>query len=538
MTISEVTPVLQVDDLHVAFESSGHLITAVDGVSFKVRAGQILGIVGESGSGKSVTSRAIMRMIHRPGRITRGSIRLMSREVTSLTESQMEQLRGSVVAMVFQDPQSALNPVLKIRVQIAEALRNHGADRRSATRRTIELLSKVGIPNPQKAAEKYPHEFSGGMRQRVVIAIALANNPDVLIADEPTTALDVTVQAQILRLLRDLRDELGIAILFITHDLGVVGELCDDVLVMRHGKIVESGSVGQVLTRPSHPYTVQLMEAIPKLSAPVREDAPNPALRPILELCQVRINVNTRSSFLTPPDPFFAVDGISLEIRPGETLALVGESGCGKSTLSRGIIGINRVTSGEILLEGKNATTMKSEELARSVQYVFQDPYSSLNPRRTAGQSLSEALLIAGTPRKELRDRSVELLERVHLESDHLDRYPWAFSGGQRQRIGIARALATRPKLMILDEPVSALDVSIQAQILDLLKDLQKASDLAFLFISHDLAVVKEISHSVAVMRGGKIVEQGRTAQVFDRPEASYTRELLAATPDFEKVMA
>lgn len=539
MITSHDAPGLEVKDLQVTFETPARVITAVDGVSFSLMPGQILGIVGESGSGKSVTSRAIMRLLHSPGRVTGGSIILKGQEITAMNEREMEKLRGPVVAMVFQDPQSALNPVMRIKDQVAEALRIHGTAKESVHDRTIELLTQVGIPNPGQAAEQFPHQFSGGMRQRVVIAIALANNPDVLIADEPTTALDVTVQAQILDLLSDLRERLGIAILFITHDLGVVAGLCDDVIVMRHGKVLERGSVQQVLQAPKHPYTIELMDALPNLSSPLRDDTPAPTEHDaVLEIRDLRVDLQARSSVFSKKAPFFAVDGVSLHVHAGETLALVGESGCGKSTTSRTIVGVHNPTSGEIFVDGQSSRTLPSRELARKVQYVFQDPYSSLNPRRTAGQSLSEALAIVGTPRTELRDRSVELLERVRMGAEHLDRYPWEFSGGQRQRIGIARALATQPKLLILDEPVSALDVSIQAQVLDLLVELQRESDLAYLFISHDLAVVRDISHRVAVMRRGQIVEQGTTAQIFTYPEAEYTRTLLAATPDVERAIA
>jgi ABC-type glutathione transport system ATPase component len=377
------------------------------------------------------------------------------------------------------------------------------------------------------------------MRQRVVIAIALANKPDVLIADEPTTALDVTVQAQILKLIRGLRDELGIGVIFITHDMGVVAELCDDVVVMYHGSVVERGPVRQVLTSPREKYTIDLMAAIPKMDSPLREDAPRPQHTPVLEIRDLRTDLNTqRKSLFRKPTPFFAVNGVSLHVDEGETLALVGESGCGKSTLSRTVVGINAPTEGEILLDGRpigDMTLHEQRRVARSVQYVFQDPYSSLNPRRTAGQSLEEALSIVGVPKRELRRRSEELMDRVSLPAEYLDRYPYAFSGGQRQRIGIARALASDPRMLILDEPVSALDVSIQAQILDLLTELQRESNLAYLFISHDLAVVREISHRVAVMYKGRIVEQGTTAEVFGNPQAEYTKTLLAATPDLDK---
>ncbi|RZT27512.1 peptide/nickel transport system ATP-binding protein/glutathione transport system ATP-binding protein [Kribbella sp. VKM Ac-2569] len=534
-------PLLRVHDLEVTFDLQDEQLKAVDGVSFDVRPGRILGIVGESGSGKSVTSRAIMQMIRHPGKVTGGEVRLNGRDLLRLNEKEMLAVRGKEVAMIFQDPQAALNPVMRIKDQVVEALHIHGVDSATAQARALELLEQVGIPNVPEAARKFPHQFSGGMRQRVVIAIALANNPSLLIADEPTTALDVTIQAQILDLLRRLRDELGVAILFITHDMGVVAELCDDVVVMHLGRIVERGPVRKVLTAPEDPYTIGLMDAIPKMDSPLRDDAPEQE-HTVLEVRELKTDVNTaRPGWFRKPKPFYAVNGVSLEVRAGETLALVGESGCGKSTLSRTVVGINEPAGGEILVNGTAVSARSDEQrraLARTIQYVFQDPYSSLNPRRTAGQSLEEALRIAGVPRADVRDRSVELLERVSLGPQYLDRYPWAFSGGQRQRIGIARALASDPRLLILDEPVSALDVSIQAQILTLLTDLQKTFDLAYLFISHDLAVVREISHRVAVMNHGEIVEQGTTEDVFENPQHPYTRTLLTATPDLDKAIA
>lgn len=528
-------PVLRVEDLHVTFTLEHGSVVAVDNISFELLPGQILGIVGESGSGKSVTSKALMRMLRHPGRVDSGNIKLHGRDLLALSAKEMLEVRGKEIAMIFQDPQAALNPVMRIKDQIIEAMKIHGVDRESARVRAIELLEKVGIPEPAVAAEKYPHQFSGGMRQRVVIAIALANEPSVLIADEPTTALDVTIQAQILDLLRRLRDELGIAILFITHDMGVVAELCDDVVVMHQGHIVERGTVRQVLSNPVDDYTIGLMAAIPKTDSPLRDDAPEANSLPTLAVKELRTNVNLqRRGLFRRTTPHFAVDGVSLHILPGETLALVGESGCGKSTLSRTIVGINEVTSGEIEVDGVSVSTMSAgqkKSMVQSIQYVFQDPYSSLNPRRTAGQSLEEALTVAGVDRHDVRDRSVELLNRVSLGPEYLDRYPWAFSGGQRQRIGIARALASDPKLLILDEPVSALDVSIQAQILELLRELQEQYTLSYLFISHDLTVVRDISHRVAVMKKGQIVETGTTQQVYNAPQHPYTRALLDATP-------
>jgi len=542
MNTTDTHYVARVEDLEVTFDLPTGPLVAVDGVSFDLRPGQILGIVGESGSGKSVTSRTLMGMLRHPGRVTRGRVEVNGKDLVSLAEKEVRAARGREIAMIFQDPQAALNPVMRVKDQIIEAMRIHGVERHAAHERAIELLDKVGIPNPAEAAEKFPHQFSGGMRQRVVIAIALANNPSVLIADEPTTALDVTIQAQILDLLRRLRDELGVAIVFITHDMGVVAELCDDVIVMKSGKVVERGPVADVLRTPKDPYTIALMAAIPRLDSPLRADAPSVREAAVLEVRDLRVDLNAdRRALLRRPVPFFAVNGVSIAVHAGETVSLVGESGCGKSTLSRTIVGINKSASGEILHGGRPVSGMDSAErraMTRSIQYVFQDPYSSLNPRRTAGQSLEEALLVAGVPRREIRDRSVALLERVSLSAEHLDRYPYAFSGGQRQRIGIARALASDPELLILDEPVSALDVSIQAQILDLLRDLQKQDGLAYLFISHDLAVVREISHKVAVMRKGQIVESGTAAEVFGSPQHEYTRTLLAATPDLDKAFA
>ena len=527
-------PLLRVTNLVTTFTTATEVVRAVDGVSFEVQPGHIVGIVGESGSGKSVTSRSIMRMVRSPGRIESGSIELNGHDVLTLTEPEMRRVRGREMAMIFQDPQSTLNPVITIGKQIEEALRIHGADAATARLRSVELLTQVGIPNPELAVERYQHEYSGGMRQRVVIAIALANNPALLIADEPTTALDVTIQAQILDLLRTLRNELGIAIVLITHDMGVVAEICDDVLVMYQGAIVERGSVRQVLDAPTHPYTQKLMRAVPKMDSPLRVAAPATET-PVLEVRELRTDVMAGSRGLfRKKAPFYAVDGVSLEVRAGETLALVGESGCGKSTLSRTIVGIHRPASGSILVNGNDVTeptAANARAVIAGVQYVFQDPYSSLNPRRTAGQSIEEALREAGFPNREIPDRAIELFEQVGLPASYLQRYPFAFSGGQRQRIGIARALAGRARALILDEPVSALDVSIQSEIIELLTDLQERLGLGYLFISHDLAVVREISHRVAVMYKGRIVETGTAAEVFESPRDPYTQKLLASTP-------
>ncbi|WP_255408509.1 ABC transporter ATP-binding protein [Plantactinospora sp. KBS50] len=531
-------------------------------------------------------------------------MRLASTDVLDAPEDQMRDLRGRQIAMIFQDPQAALNPVMTVGDQIVEALLVHGVDRTAARARARELLGQVGIPDVERTIKLYPHEFSGGMRQRVVIAIALANKPSVIVADEPTTALDVTIQAQILELLAQLRRDLGIAIVLITHDMGVVAQLCDDVLVMYGGQVVERGPAAEVFRHPRHPYTYALLRAVPRLSAGGREplpaiagSPPNPADLPpgcsfaprcpaVVERCHterpplatvapgraaacwvsgdggeiavlpvrrstraavdtrqpailhvdgLRTNVASGHGRLSRTTPVWAVNGVSLEVRSGETLGLVGESGCGKSTLSRSIVGITRPTEGRVTVAGRDVTAMRPGDLrtvAATVQYVFQDPYASLNPRRTIGQSIEEALGQAGVSGADLATRARELLERVGLDGDHLDRYPYAFSGGQRQRIGIARALAASPKMLILDEPVSALDVSIQAQIINLLEQLRDEFSLGYLFIAHDLAVVRHLSDRVAVMYLGRIVETGTAEQVYESPQHPYTAALLSSTPE------
>ena len=600
-------PLLHVEGLTVSFPTNSGIVRAANDVSFDIQPGRILGVVGESGSGKSVTARAIMRMVRSPGRIDAGVITLDGEDLLAKTEPEMRALRGKRVAMIFQDPQATLNPVMKVGDQITEALMVHGTGKAAARERAIELLTQVGIPDVARTIDQYPHEFSGGMRQRVVIAIALANDPALLIADEPTTALDVTIQAQILRLLVDLRRDRGVAIMMITHDMGVVAELCDDLIVMYGGRVVESGSVEEVFARPKHPYTIALLKAVPRLDSSVDDKLPAipgsptdpanlptgcsfhprctfaidkcsierpplmelepghdaacwvsaaggsvvslpiPAVRsrqanadddsaPILRLENVRTNVGSRRrGLLGTAAPVWAVNGVSLEVRAGETLGLVGESGCGKSTLSRAIVGINRQTEGTIEVGGRDVSGMSKSDLQRiasTVQYVFQDPYASLNPRRTVGQSLQEALAQAGVTGSAARVRARELMQRVGLSAEHLDRYPFAFSGGQRQRVGIARALASNPKMIICDEPVSALDVSIQAQIINLLEELRDEFGLGYLFIAHDLAIVRHLSDRTAVMYLGRIVEMGTTEQVYGSPQHPYTAALLASTPE------
>ncbi|MEU5030583.1 ABC transporter ATP-binding protein [Streptomyces milbemycinicus] len=611
---SKRVPLLRVEGLRTEFKLKSGGVKAVNDVSFDIYPGDVLGIVGESGSGKSVTARSIMRMVRPPGEVVAGSVRFDDEDLLALPEREMRRRRGSKVAMVFQDPQAALNPVMKVGDQIVEAMTVHGVDKKTARKRAVELLEQVGIPDVQRKIDQYPHQFSGGMRQRVVIAIALANDPALLIADEPTTALDVTIQAQILRLLAKLRTELGIAVAIITHDMGVVAELCTDVVVMYSGRTVEKGTVEQVFNHPRHPYTAALLEAMPRLdqdlagqplpaipgtppdpaappagcafaprcrfaedactqaqpalleirdvgqtaacfvaqrgvdicasdapaaaraehAAPAPRSAP-PTDAPVLEVRDLRVDVGSRRSGLFHRDPpVYAVDSVSLSVHAGRTLGLVGESGCGKSTLSRSIVGINPVTEGSILVDGTDVSAMRNEDIKKvrsSVQYLFQDPYASLNPRRTIRQSLSEALAFRGFSGGALEEEARSLIAQVGLRPEHLDRYPHAFSGGQRQRIGIARALARQPRTLILDEPVSALDMSIQAQIINLLEKLQNELGLGYLFIAHDLSVVRHLSDTVAVMYLGRIVEYGEVAEVYGNPQHPYTAALLSSSP-------
>jgi peptide/nickel transport system ATP-binding protein len=600
---------LEVSDLTTVFHLPTGDIRAVNRVSFTLEKGEVMGIVGESGSGKSVTARSLMRMVRHPGEIVSGKVLLNGVDLLSLEEKEMRAIRGKQIAMVFQDPQATLNPVHTIGAQISEALIVHGSSKEEAKTRSIELLNQVGIPNPEVSLDRYPHELSGGMRQRVVIAIALANKAELLIADEPTTALDVTIQAQILQLLLQLRDSLGISIIMITHDMGVIAEVCDKTLVMYGGRVVERGEVVEIFNKPLHPYTAALLSTVPRISSDRSEELvaipgspPDPANLPqgcafsprcnfaesscsssVPDLIQIsksgfsacfvrekghnldfRPNVSRKkkqqtqlgsSSIITVSDVFVdvgskrkglfgskspavnAVAGLSLEIRPGETLGLVGESGCGKSTLSRAIVGINSFTSGKCVIAGRDVTQMNAEDrqwVSSHVQYVFQDPFASLNPRRTIAQSIGEALNVAGVDSSEIDKRAAELMERVGLDPKYLDRFPYAFSGGQRQRIGIARALAAKPKILILDEPVSALDVSIQAQIINLLQELRDDLGLAFLFIAHDLSVVRHLSDRVAVMYLGKIVEIGSAEDIYGNPKHPYTKALLASSPEPE----
>ncbi len=529
---------LTVEDLRVSFATQSGRVQAVDGVSFELQPGEVLAIVGESGSGKSVTAQTVLGLTRSPNAEIAGSIRLGEQELVDASESELQAVRGSRVGMVFQDPMTSFNPVYRIGWQIAEAIRAHRGEvsKGEAHKRAIDLLDSVGIPNAAQRVDDYPHQFSGGMRQRAMIAMALALEPEVLIADEPTTALDVTVQAQILALLERLNRERGLATILITHDLGVVAEVADRVLVMHEGVIVERGDLDQIFYSPTDPYTRKLLDAVVRIDSapPLRARRESGALLEVSDLVK-HFPVKRGLLIDREVDRVRAVDGVSLSVRQGETLGLVGESGSGKSTLSRTILQLLAPTSGSVRFEGRELVGLSRRAmrpLRREMQMVFQDPYASLNPRKRVGQIVGEPLHLQGEKRgAELRREVQGLLDRVGLSAEHYDRFPHEFSGGQRQRIGIARALALRPKLIIADEPVSALDVSIRAQILDLLSELQADFGLTYVFVAHDIGVVRHVSDRIAVMYKGKIVEEGAADQVCERPVDAYTKQLLAAVP-------
>ncbi|MGR3869932.1 dipeptide ABC transporter ATP-binding protein [Streptomyces graminifolii] len=513
---------VQVTDLTVAFGS----LRAVDGLSFTLEKGAALGLVGESGSGKSTVASALLGLHRGTGADVGGSVRVAGIDVQEASDADLRRLRGGKAAMVFQDPLSSLDPYYAIGDQIAEVYRVHTrVSRRAARARAVDVLERVGIPDAVRRSRSRPHEFSGGMRQRALIAMALACEPDLLIADEPTTALDVTVQAQILDLLHTLREETGLGLLLVTHDVGVAAESVDDILVMRHGRAVEHGPVDTVLGAPTEVYTRDLLGAVPRVDAPrARSAAPSAPAEVVLEA------TGLRREFGRGKRAFAAVDDVSLTIHRGETLGIVGESGSGKTTLGRMLVGLLQPTAGEIKPGGG---------VRPDVQMVFQDPVSSLNPRRSVGESIADPLRARGERDEEsIRGRVRELLERVGLEGAHYDRYPHEFSGGQRQRVGIARALAADPRVIVCDEPVSALDVTTQAQVVALLSELQRELGLALVFVAHDLAVVRQVSDRVAVMRRGKIVEQGPADEVYDAPKDPYTKQLLAAVPALDPQVA
>ncbi|MFJ3900953.1 dipeptide ABC transporter ATP-binding protein [Streptomyces sp. NPDC090025] len=542
-------PLVSVDRLSVSFTDG---VRAVDDLSFTLDAGRALALVGESGSGKSTVAGALLGLHHGTGAQVEGRVVVGGIDVAAATPAQLRSLRGGVAAMVFQDPLSALDPYLAIGDQIAEVHRiHHPGSRRAARARAVEVLDRVGIPDAARRARSRPHEFSGGMRQRALIAMALACAPRLLVADEPTTALDVTVQAQILDLLHELRRETGTALLLVTHDVGVAAESVDDVLVMRGGREVERGPVARVLGAATEPYTRELLGAVPRLDGPVHRPvttaapasaappAASPAApegEPLLEAVGLRREFGRGAGRVT------AVDGVSLTVRAGETLGIVGESGSGKTTLGRMLVRLLDPTAGELRYGGTEIGRMSDKTLRphrRELQMVFQDPVSSLNPRRSVGESVADPLRAAGQlDDTRIRARVRDLLDRVGLDPDRYDAHPHEFSGGQRQRVGIARALAAEPRLIVCDEPVSALDVTTQAQVTRLLADLQAELGLALVFIAHDLAVVRQVSDRVAVMRAGRIVEQGTVADVYGEPREPYTRRLLAAVPALDPALA
>jgi peptide/nickel transport system ATP-binding protein len=529
---------LSVEDLRVGFSTEGGPVQAVDGVSFDLAPGEVLAIVGESGSGKSVTAQTIIGLTRSPNARIEGSIRLAGDELIDADAKQLQEVRGERIAMVFQDPMTSFNPVYRIGKQLTEATLAHRpkATKTEARARAIDLLGSVGLPDPERQVDRYPHELSGGMRQRAMIAMALMLEPEILIADEPTTALDVTIQAQILELLRRLNRERGLATILITHDFGVVAEVADRVLVMHEGKIVERGGLDRVFYSPQDPYTRKLLGAVVRLdqAPPLR---PSGGEAPLLEVSDLVKHFPVRRGLLVgrEVDQVRAVDGVSFSVARSETLGLVGESGSGKSTLARTILQLLAPTSGSVRFDGREIAGLSRRQmrpLRAQMQIVFQDPYASLNPRKRIGQIVGEPLRIQGLAAgAELRDRVRELLERVGLSAAHHQRYPHELSGGQRQRVGIARALALEPKLVIADEPVSALDVSIRAQILDLLAELQGEFGLTYVFVAHDIGVVRHVSDRIAVMHEGRIVEQGPADQVCERPSDPYTKKLLAAVP-------
>jgi peptide/nickel transport system ATP-binding protein len=572
--------ILEINKLKTYFHTRSETIRAVDDVTFSIEKGEIVGVVGESGSGKSVTCHSILGLLPQPpARIEGGSIKFEKLELLKLPKHALRSLRGKKISMVFQDPMSCLNPFMTILDQVAEPLIIHeNLSRQEAERQALEMMEKVGIRDTAKRAGSFPHEFSGGMRQRVMIAMALVTKPDLLLADEPTTALDVTVQAKILQILKSLRKELEVSVLFITHDLGVVAEIADRIVVMYRGKVVEQGKVKDIFKNPKHPYVKGLLACRPTLDCKyhtlptvddfleTKENADgsievyqNPEAEKrlqklesattsesytfsdtnqnLLEVSGLKVYFNgSKGLFGKAAEEVRAVDGIDLTIQKGKTVGLVGESGCGKTTAGRAILHLIRPTQGTVLYDGESLGALPQEallEYRKKMQIIFQDPYASLNPRLTIEQTLTEPMIVhrLGKDRSNRRDMVVNLLEEVGLSSKHLLRYPHEFSGGQRQRICVARALAVEPEFIVCDECVSAMDVSVQAQVLNLLRKLQQKRQLTYLFISHDLSVVKFISDEVVVMNAGKIVESGTAQELYANPREDYTKDLISSIP-------
>lgn len=540
-------PVLSVKDLSVDARTPDGLKRILDGVSFDLAAGETLCLAGESGSGKSVTSLAIMGLLPKASlRVASGAIELGSRDLTRASEREMRAIRGGDIAMIFQEPMTSLNPIMTVGAQLTEAIREHREPLTESPEAIArQMLDAVHMTDPARRLSQYPHELSGGMRQRVMIAMALSCRPKVLIADEPTTALDVTVQAQILKLMRELREEFQTSILMITHDMGVVAEMADRVAIMRSGRIVELGTAIDIFERPGVPYTKELLKAVPRLGAHGGTDGPPrvtakaqalpPLASPVLEVAGLNVTYGHKRGWLgggAKPGP--TVKNISFQLEAGKTLGLVGESGSGKSTTGKAVLGLIPF-EGSVRIGGQEVFSASSaimRPIRRTAQMIFQDPYASLDPRMSVGAAIAEPLVIHGIGRRsDHRDRVADLLQRVGLSPDAAERYPHEFSGGQRQRICIARALALEPKLIVADESVAALDVSVRARVLDLMLELQEEMSLSYLFISHDMAVIEKMSHHVAVMRGGEIVEFGTRRAVFESPTDDYTKALMAAVP-------
>ena len=554
------SPILTVSNLTTSFRVEGQWKSVVRNISFDIKPKETLAVVGESGSGKSVTALSIMRLTPPQSSKIEGSIKLNGKELLTLPDADMRHIRGNEIAMIFQEPMTSLNPVLTIGFQIAEALILHrGLSRSEAEAETIRLLEKVRIPAAKSRFHEYPHRFSGGMRQRVMIAMALACKPKLLIADEPTTALDVTIQAQTLELIKTLQEEEGMSVLFITHDMGVVAEIADRTVVMYNGDEVETGATEDIFRNPKKPYTKALISAVPRLGSMIGKGRPmrfpvvdrntgesdvpvevpdtvKAAERPVLEVAGLTTRFEIRGGLLSSvKGRVHAVENVSFSLMAGETLALVGESGCGKSTTGRSVMRLIEPLAGSVLLDGVDVLKLSQHDLReqrKRMQMIFQDPFASLNPRMNVGTAVAEPLLINNlASRSEARDKVADLLKRVGLQPDMANRFPHEFSGGQRQRICIARALAVEPRLIVADEAVSALDVSVKAQVVNLMLDLQARMGLGYLFISHDMAVVERVSHRVAVMYLGEIVEIGPREAIFQNPQHPYTKRLLAAVP-------
>lgn len=529
-------PMLSVRNLTVSLPKNMERAHAVEDISFDLHKGEILCIIGESGSGKSVTANAIMGLLTPVIRVTAGSIRFKGMELLTADPGTLQDLRGRAVSIIFQDPLSALNPLMTIGDQVAEVLETHRVGTpQSRKTRVLELLTEVGLPDPALLQHQYPFRLSGGQRQRVMIAMALALDPDILIADEPTTALDVTTQAQILELIRKIQRRKNMSVMFITHDFGVVAEIADRVIVMEKGHLVEQGDAAQVLKNPSHPYTSRLVAAVPRMMAGDRDGAADAPI--VLEVEGLNKIYRTNGSFFSKGRTVQAVDGVSFSIRKGRTLGVVGESGSGKSSLGRVLLKLLSSDGGRILFDGRDIAPLSDEEfrpLRPYIQMIFQDPFASLNPRHTIGRILTIGPVAHGVSMHEAKAKAFRLLKRVGLDDGAYDRFPHEFSGGQRQRIGIARALMFDPVLLVADEAVSALDVSIQAQILKLLTEIQQDMKLAMIFITHDLRVASQICDEVAVMYKGQIVEHGPPSQIFRAPAHDYTRRLVASIPGSE----